>query len=715
MASDAALQPFPPFGNLAIVREPHWSALSAALRANPALSFDTGRYPYFDRVIAENCRTIALYNNLQLDYPMYAGLRFNIAALRNYLATSMVSSSFSTSDKKRVIPRLKNIAAAIGDAIANGEINPHTAGVSGAGAAEIYDYLLFIQDQPGLWPKVRGLLRKLFCKRQLAFNLLPIESTPFSPANLAPPVVIPTEIAKLLASRAAQAKETKQQNPYQEAERMAKISEQLIETSLALDNVDNLKPDLKAESVEEAKKILRWLRNLQATDKDMEEWLDQGTPQATLAKTEKLQQIVQTFVQLLQRQKTLAGTPSVVEAIEAIRAISLFVGEQTLAMLPENHPRAADLDFLLDELPDAWEKRSAQSVRRLLDVLEAAIERIAGQAISDLSTGEKLAQASVNISKNLNKLRNVDTMGSPAREESVELAREILDKLKNLSFSQKSAKEMVETGRPEEKLALAEKLDEGVEAYTNIISEIVHKNPKAIIDKKITEATDATACFSHAVALMAAKEMPGSVAAAQQISAEAAQDPEEWKKLQNHTVDRLVKSMEGGLEKAVGEMQQQQEQQQQEEQGQEAALQAQQANDGTRKKRRRRRSSSGKGVGKARKQAQDMTADDAALKQGRFREDKRSEGVSVRSSEGRPARSSGVVAPTVGVGGSGIAALQEVVGSLRGVADASKSDIALVNVAPDDKIVPDDKTQAARFSDREQQTANKPIAPLKRT
>ncbi len=700
MSQDVVIQPFPPFGLLATVSDTHWSAIAGALRSYPQLAFDTGRYPYFDRVIAEAARKPPLYNTLQREYPLYAGLRFNIAALRNHLATSMLGSSFTINDKKRVIPRLQNIAGAIGEAIASGEISPHATSVEGAGAAEIYDYLLYIQDQPGLSPKLRALLRRAMGRRQLNFSLPPRESTPFSPANLAPPVVIPSSLAKLLGDRKPNPDDQQMRSLQKDAERLAEIGEQMLDVALALDNVEDMAFEPKAESVEEAKKILRWLRNLQATDRNVEEWLDLGTPQAMVAKAEKLQQIVNVFVQLLQRQKDMASTSGsgILEAIEAIRAISIFISEHAVSLLPESHKRGKVLDQVLDELPDHWEKRAAQPVRRLLDLIEGAIERLSGIKINEQTVGERLAAASASLNKNLDRLRKVDTMGTPAREESVELAREILDKLRNASFNKKSPKEMIEA-KPEEKLAMVEKLDEGVEAYANLVNEAARANPQAPRDKRITDATDAAACFSHAVALMAAKEMPGSVAAAQQISAEAARDPEEWKNLKDHTVERLTQSMEGGVEKAASDVAAEQEQQQQEEQGQEAAQQAQEASDNTRRKRRKRRAAT-KGTGKARKQQVDLTADDFVLKQGRFREDAPSVGSAPQ--------------PTIALKQADMAAIKEVAGSLRTVSEDAKPNMAMTSVAPDEKIAPDDKSQATRFSEREQQSASKPIAPGKR-
>src|SRR5262249_1235083 len=139
-------------------------------------------------------------------------------------------------------------------------------------------------------------------------------------------------------------------------------------------------------------------------------------------------------------------------------------------------------------------------------------------------------------------------------------------------------------------------------------------NPNIMQDPRIKDASDAVATFAHGVKLMAAKEMPGSIAAAQQISADATQNPEAWDKLQDHTVGRLVKSMEGGLEKAVSSIEAEQQEQQDQQQAQEAALDAALHHaDTARRKKRKRRSGGRSTLDAGKKQAKQAARSDARV------------------------------------------------------------------------------------------------------
>ena len=268
-----------------------------------------------------------------------------------------------------------------------------------------------------------------------------------------------------------------------------------------------------------------------------------------------------------------------------------------------------------------------------------------------------------------------------------------------MPFGNQSLAEFIQHGRPEEKAAFAQQVDEVVGMYKNLLAEAAQTNPGILQEESIKNATDAVSGFAHSVKLMAAKEMPNSIASAQQIGAEAARDPSQWGDMHKHTVNRLLKSAEGGLEKAIEEVAQQQEDQDQDV-GQEAAEQAmQQVDQGKRKKRRRKESksrASGKGGKKSRKVQQALTADDAVLNQGIF------------AVGAKPSKSTVQSPPAMtGLKESDIAAIKELGGALRGFNDLSAT---LATVSTGDKIVPDDKTLSQRLSDREQQQpqGNKP-------
>jgi hypothetical protein len=175
-----------------------------------------------------------------------------------------------------------------------------------------------------------------------------------------------------------------------------------------------------------------------------------------------------------------------------------------------------------------------------------------------------------------------------------------------------------------------------VDTYKNLLLEIAQTNPDIMKDPLIVEANDAVSSFGAAVSLMAAKEMPNSIASAQQISAV---DENALGSLADRTLSRVVKSMEGGMEKAVNELESQQNEDQAQQETRDANVQLNEHVQG-KAGRKKRKSRSGFGGRKQQKMQQDISADDFVLKQGRFSEPARAEArptraAPLRSREGK--------------------------------------------------------------------------------
>ncbi|MDE3037239.1 MAG: hypothetical protein KGJ21_02105, partial [Pseudomonadota bacterium] len=278
----------------------------------------------------------------------------------------------------------------------------------------------------------------------------------------------------------------------------------------------------------------------------------------------------------------------------------------TLSLLPDNHPDRTRLEALLPSLPKRAGLRQAQSVQRLLALMVRAFERPAP---------EQLAAISATMRQGARQLYSIDTLKHPAREESIELAREILRRLRNMRGSNETPASAIGIGNAEEKTALAQKLEDILEIYKNLLSEAAEINPGILNDPRIRDANEAAGCFAHAISLMAAREMPNSLAAAQQISADIAQMPEEWKNLDSRTVSRLTKTMEAGVERAAQDIEAgQQETQRQGDLAQEAVDHARQQEQMFHHRKRRRRSGSSGGLTKAAKRrgAGDLNGDGIA-------------------------------------------------------------------------------------------------------
>jgi hypothetical protein len=377
--------------------------------------------------------------------------------------------------------------------------------------------------------------------------------------------------------------------------------------------VDTLEEIPRDQSIDEARKILRWLRNMEFTELAMEEFIDQGTPETVTAKKHAVQQLTTLFASQLKHARHArpdsVNHPDIHNACDAILAITLALLCHTRSQLKDDDARRERLEQLIDNLPARADLRQAQSVSRLLDLLEAGLQRTSGRDV-ELSLGEQMLATFNRLQATAKK-----TDESP-REESLELARESLRTLKTMAEGKLEQRD--------DKIAFIKQADEMVELYRNLLTEAAQRNPEILNDPRIKNADSAVGNLTHRVSLMAAKEIPNSIASAQQISADVTEQPEEWKNLHDRTISRLIQSAEEGLEKVMGDIEQnEQDEERAAEQQQEAAETAALQSDHSKRHSKKKRGGgstqrSGKGGKKQKKQMLDLTADDYVLKQGRF-------------------------------------------------------------------------------------------------
>ncbi len=695
---------FPNVGKFVVPKENTWAAHAEIVKDNEcSLCFNPEKFLYFDKIVAEKSGIPALNDPTHPDYAKYEGLRTNIAVLRNdIIGLYLNDGSFDPGDEK-YIPVFVNIAQTLGEALKRdtwyqrpffNSVGVDVANIEGVGAAEMYKFLLKTQEKPiGAWEDIKRSFNDMLNLPDRTWELPPLENTPFSPAGLSapPPAALPNIEKREVA--------TLQQNTQYRAEdaqpafedRLVSLSQSLAKTAASLGALETLQLNAREPSVDEAKKILRNLRNSQGAQDDMESFLSQGSPESQVAKAEAVSRLTEIYAGQLRlaasRDHAIMREQVIEDAGSAAGAMAHGLAMHSVNLLPEHHAGIVRLESLMDGMPPAWEMRHAQPAERLLDLLERGIERAAGIAISEATTHDRLSKAGARMSVAARSLKSVDTLEPPAREESLELAREILRRLKNMQFSDKTTQEMIDAGRPEDKAAFAETVSDAAMVMRNLVAEASQTNPSLLQDAAIREASDAANHFDHAIKLMAAKEIPSSIATAQQIGSDITQNPAEWDKLSGHTVDRLIKSMEGGLEKAAGSVEAEQQQEEKAEQQQSAAEAAQQQSDGTRRRRRRRRS--GLGGASQRKQDADIKADDYALKQGRFAED-----AKVVRVQGQAA--------FMGLNPADIATVKALGGKLSGAGQQAKS------MGSGDKIAPDDKGFAARSVDKDTKKKDSP-------
>jgi len=248
---------------------------------------------------------------------------------------------------------------------------------------------------------------------------------------------------------------------------------------------------------------------------------------------------------------------------------------------------------------------------------------------------------------------SVDSMSGQARDESVALGHEILDRLRNMQFDDRSTEALLDQAAPKSEQTTesassafyarsqidrsqkiqdvrtqktvrhAQKTAQIIEIYEKYLDMALQFNPNLLHSERVQQANEAVKEYVHSIKLMASMEIPNSIAAAQQIGAEATQDPNHWDKLHQHAADRLMTSIEGGIEDALDSLEQQEMDRDRDndelaESSIEAALLH--SDQARRKRRRKRKQVSGYGAKSQLRKHLDLTADDYALKQGRFRD-----------------------------------------------------------------------------------------------
>lgn len=332
----------------------------------------------------------------------------------------------------------------------------------------------------------------------------------------------------------------------------------LLETAHKLQNPESL-PVLATNdsSVEAARKTLRWLRNLQNISQDMESWLQIGSLTEQQTKAQWLQSLISIYaaqVKIAQLSNPdLLNHFTIDHANHASGSVATSIAMHTLDILPEESPSIELLDNELDNILPQWDARQSQSVEQLIDAIESGITHLVNKPLGDRSPVDRLIEISNNIQEAVRQLYSIDTLEDPAREESIELAREILRRLKDLSFSDKNIEDAIDTGRPSEKLAFAQRISEMVGMYKNLLFEAMRSNPNIINDVRVKNANDAASDCSSGIKLLAAKEIPANSSSIQQISADL-EEVGGGKNLQNSSLNKLMNKMEGGLEQAAEEV-----------------------------------------------------------------------------------------------------------------------------------------------------------------
>jgi len=234
-----------------------------------------------------------------------------------------------------------------------------------------------------------------------------------------------------------------------------------------------------------------------------------------------------------------------------------------------------------------------------------------------------------------------------------------------------------------------------VEIYRNLLATALAVNPGLANDPRIKDANDAVGGMTHGIKLMAAKEIPNSMAQTQQIGADATQDPTEWKNMHDRAVGRLLDTMEGGLEAAVDSIEADEQAQEKDADLAQEAVEASlmQSDNSRRKRRKTKQTKTTKQIKKLEKLRMEMTADDRIAGQGRFAAEK-TEAEKLAADKTADKKEEKQIA-YMGLNANDMAALKSLGSTLRGAGNQAKS-LPAADVSASATVSPDDKSATER-------------------
>ena len=239
----------------------NWDSYNKAISSQSYLKFSSKQHGVFDGTIARISKLPALEYPDKKAYAKYEPLRQNLAVMRNYLANHFFPDGKFDADDPKDAARLNymgQIGDQLGDILNNSasilpslgaSINFKDANTEQVGAEELYKELLKSQNLHRSWYSAFIPWQWAMGQNDSLFKLPPLEETPFFNRH---------------RSASQGDKSSSPTNSSFTAEQVIAMNE--IGTAFALgsfaglSSVDNLSSDTKEEAIEEARKILKYLK-----------------------------------------------------------------------------------------------------------------------------------------------------------------------------------------------------------------------------------------------------------------------------------------------------------------------------------------------------------------------------------------------------------------------------------------------------------------------
>lgn len=283
--SEATLHEIPSLGAYAVPYAHGWLPLVSAVET-PALglAFNPRLYPWFDGIVAETFGHHALVQADHMLYPQqpYAGLRTNIATLRNHLMQVYYQHTPEGITADKATEALREMARYMGDGL---HFNPFPGGLTpkrdanqpfidmhsaaqpdGKGAQYLYERLLETDRHSG-WLRPFEAILSLFSGQVVDWRLPPADSTPFhtlydtaKPLETLSVEEIDAELARLDTVEAQQRQRQEALELTQQAADLDALGTQLVHTAERLRDVSAMSEPVRQDAVEIARDILRKLK-----------------------------------------------------------------------------------------------------------------------------------------------------------------------------------------------------------------------------------------------------------------------------------------------------------------------------------------------------------------------------------------------------------------------------------------------------------------------
>lgn len=374
------VQYWPNAGRFVIPKQNTFAAHLALVREGNTVDihFDPSTYLYFDRIIAQHANSPELFDPRHRDYAKYENLRDNLAVLRNdIMGIYMNDGSFDPGDEK-YLPKLMQIATLIGDALYVGNkptkavfdsLDKDLLNIEGAGAANLYEFLMEHQTSDTFLGNVKAALLRIFARPDNQWHLPAIEATPFCSAGLTAPAMRDElctcshrELQAWCAELAGQ-----------------QLQAQPLATPAAVQAITSGE---RREAINHGHTILEWLRNIKFSDKSLKDFIDTGNPASTLPERDAINALIDAYYDIgstaFQTHPQLYLNPKIQVANEVLESLEHAL--QLMAKLEKPRSIADTMQISVDETqqPDKWNEMAGHTVDRLMQTLKGGLEEAVG-------------------------------------------------------------------------------------------------------------------------------------------------------------------------------------------------------------------------------------------------------------------------------------------------------------------------------------------------